>query len=60
MKLYDKKDDFNFPIVNIHLYVTAFQQHLLYGVYISQLIQYSIAYGSYHDSIDNGLLLTKK
>ena len=29
-KLYDKRDDFNFPIVNFpfHLYVATFQQHL--------------------------------
>ena len=33
-KLYDKRDDFNFPIVNFHLYVATFQQHL-YMEYIS-------------------------
>jgi hypothetical protein len=27
-KLYDKRDDFNFPIVNFYLYVATFQQHL--------------------------------
>ena len=27
-KLYDKRDDFNFPIVNFPLYVATFQQHL--------------------------------
>jgi hypothetical protein len=26
--LYDKRDNFNFPIVNFHLYVAIFQQHL--------------------------------
>jgi hypothetical protein len=31
-----------------------------YGVYISQLIRYSRACGSYHDFLDRGLLLTRK
>jgi len=34
-KLYDKRDDFNFPIVNFHSYVATFQQHLHNMVYIS-------------------------
>ena len=33
---------------------------LSYGVYISQLIQYSIACGSYEDVLDKGLLLTMR
>jgi hypothetical protein len=33
-KLYDKRDDFNFPIFTFHLYVATFQQHL-YMDYIS-------------------------
>jgi hypothetical protein len=39
-KLSDKRDDFNFPIVNfphIHLYVVTFQQPL-HTAYMSQLI----------------------
>ena len=31
-----------------------------YGVYISQLIRYSRACGSYQDALDRGLLLTRK
>jgi hypothetical protein len=31
-----------------------------YGVYISQLIRYSKACGSYQDFLDRGLLLTRK
>ena len=27
-KLYDERDDLNFPIVTFHLYVATFQQHL--------------------------------
>jgi hypothetical protein len=53
-KLYDKRDDFNVPIVsNIPAAPT-------YGVYISQLIRYSRACGSYRDFLDRGLLLTRK
>ena len=32
----------------------------VYGVYISQLIRYSRACGSYHDFLDRGLLLARK
>ena len=32
----------------------------VYGVYISQLIRYSRACGSYQDFLDKGLLLTRK
>ena len=60
-KLYDKRDDFNFPIVNFPFIcskITAVA--LAYGVYISQLIRYSRTCGSYHDFLDRGLLLTRK
>ena len=51
-KLYDKRDDFNFSIVNFPAAPT-------YGVYISQLIRYSRACGSYKDFLGRGLLLTR-
>jgi len=49
MNLYDKRGDFNFPIVDFYLY----------GVYVSQLIRFSRACRSY-DSFDWRLLLTRK
>ena len=55
-KLYDKRDDFNFPIVNFHLYVATFQQHL----HMDQSIRYSKACGSYQDFLYRGLLLIRK
>ena len=58
-KLYDKRDDFNFPIVNIPFICSNIPSAPAYGVYISQLIRYSRAYGSYQD-FDRGLLLTRK
>ena len=58
-KLYDKRDDLNFPILNL-LYVATFQQHLHMEYYMSQLIRYSRACGSYQDFLDRGLLLIRK
>ena len=59
-KLYDKKDDFNFPIVNFSFICSNIPAAPAYGVYISQSIRYSRACGSYQDFLDRGLLLTKK
>ena len=54
-KLYDKSDDFNFPIVNFPFICSKITAASAYGVHISQLIRYSRACGSYR-----GLLLTRK
>ena len=59
-KLYDKRDDFNFPIVNFPFICNNIAAAPAYGVYISQLIRYSRACGSYQDFHDRGLLLTRK
>ena len=53
-KLYDNRDDFSFPIVNFPFICSNIP------VYISSLIRYSRGYGSYHDFLDRGLLLTRK
>ena len=45
-KLYDRKDDFNFPIVNFPFICSNIPAVPAYGVYISQLIRYSRACGS--------------
>ena len=55
-KLYIKRDDFNFPIVNFPFICSNIPAAAAYGVYISQLIQYSRACGSYHDFLDRWLL----
>ena len=60
MKLYDKRDDFNFPIVNFPFICNNIPAAPPDGVNISQLIRYSRACGSYHDFLDGGLLLTRK
>ena len=59
-KLYDKRDDCNFPIVNFPFICSNIPVAPAYGVYISQLIRYSRACGSYLDFLDKGLLLTRK
>ena len=45
-KLYDKRDDFNFPIVNFPFLDSNIPSSPAYGVYISQLIRYARACSS--------------
>ena len=49
-----------FPLWTFHLYVATLLASPAYGVYISQLIRYSRACGSYQEFLDRGLLLTRK
>jgi len=46
-KLYDKRDEFNFPIVNYPFLDSNIPSSPAYGVYISQFIRYSRACNSY-------------
>jgi hypothetical protein len=59
-KLYDKRDDFNFPIVNFPFICSIIPAAPASGVYISQLIQHSRTCDSFQDCLDRGLLLTRK
>ena len=59
-KLCEIRDDFNFPIVNFPLKCCNIPAAPAFGVYISQLIRYSRACGSYQDFLDRGLLLARK
>jgi hypothetical protein len=54
-KLYDKRDDLNFPIVNFP-FICSNIPAASYGLYISQFR----VCGFYHDSLDIELLLTWK
>jgi hypothetical protein len=58
--LYDKRDYFNFPIVDFAFICSNIPTPPAYGVYISQWIRYSRACGSYQDFFDRELLLTRK
>ena len=40
-RLYDKRDDFNFPIVNFPFLSSNISSAPAYGVYVSQLIRYA-------------------
>ena len=59
-KHYDKREDFNFPIVIFPFICSYILAAPAYEVYTSQLIRYSRACGSYQDLLDRGLLLTRK
>jgi len=59
-KLDNKRDDFNFPIVNFPLIYSNIPAGPAYGVFISQMIRYSRPCGSCQDFHDKGLLLTRK
>ena len=59
-KVVNKRDDFNFRIVNFPFICSTIPAAPAYGVYISQMIRCSRACGSYQDFLDRGLLLTKK
>ena len=60
MKLYNKREDFNFPIVNFQFICSNIPEASGYGEYISQLVRYSRACGTYEDFLDIRLLLTRK
>jgi hypothetical protein len=51
-KLYDKRAGFNFPIVNFPFIDSNIPATPAYGAYISQMIRYSRACGSYQDFFD--------
>ena len=59
-KHYAKRDYFNLHIVNFPFICSNIPAAPAYGLYISQLIQYSRACDSYQDIVDRGLLLTRK
>ena len=60
VKLYDKRDDFNFIIVNFPFLRSNIPQSPAYGVYVSQLIRYARASSAYSDFLVRSRLLTRK
>ena len=59
-KLYDKRDDFDFEIVNFPFLDGDFPRSTSYGVYISQLIRFARASSCVADLNTRNKLLTQK
>ena len=59
-RLYDKRDDFNFPIVNFPFLSSNIPSAPAYGVYVSQLIRFARACLNYQDFVERGKVLTTK
>ena len=59
-RLYDKRDDFNFPIVNFPFLSSNIPSAPAYGVYASQLIRYARTCSNYQDFMERGKVLTTK
>ena len=59
-KIYDKRDDLDFKIVNFPFLVGDVLRSTSYGVYISQLIRFGRAYSYVADLNTGNVLLTQK
>ena len=59
-RLYDKRDDFNFPIVKSPFLSSNIPSAPAFGVYVSQLIHYARACSNYQDFMEHGKVLTTK
>ena len=59
-RLYDKWDDFNFPIVNFPFLSSNIPSAQAYSIYVIQLIHYARAFSNYQDFMEHGKVLTTK
>ena len=59
-QLYDKRDDFNFPIVNFPYLGSNIPESPAYGVFVSQLIRYARVCSKYEDFLFRGSVLVSK
>ena len=57
-KIYDKRDDFNFEIVNFPILDVDVLRSPSYGVYISQLIRFARVFSNVDDFNNRNLFLT--
>ena len=57
-KIYDKRDDFNFEIVNFPFLDGDVPPSTSYGVYISRLIRFARVYSNVDDFKNRNLFLT--
>jgi hypothetical protein len=59
-KIYDKRDDFNFKIINFPNMCSNIPAPPTYGVYISQLIRYARVSSNYSDFFKRHLYLRNR
>ena len=59
-KIYDKRDDFNFKIINFPNMCSNIPASPAYGVYLSQLIRYARASSNYSDFLKRHLHLRNR
>ena len=59
-RLYDKRDDFNFPIVNFPFLSSNIPSAPAYGVHVSKLIRYARTCSNYQDFMERGKVLITK
>ena len=59
-KIYDKRDDFNFKIINFPNMCSNIPASPAYGVYILQLIRYVRTSGNYSDFLKRHLYLRNR
>ena len=58
--LYDKRDDFNFKIVNFPYMCSNIPESPTYGIFVSQLIRYARSSSIYSDFLIRSILLVTK
>ena len=59
-RIYDKRNDFNFPIVNFPFLSSNIPSAPAYSVYVSQLIRHARVCSNYQDFMERGKVLTTK
>ena len=59
-RLYDKRDGFNFPILDFPFLSSNIPSAPAYGAYVSQLVHYARSCCKYQDFVYRGKLLTNK
>ena len=59
-RLHDKRDEFNFPIVNFQYLSSNIPESPAYGFFVSQLIRYARACSKYEDFLFRGSILVSK
>ena len=59
-RLYDKRDNLNFPIINLPFLSSNIPSAPAYGVYVAKLIHYARTCSNYQEFMECGKVLTTK